>query len=250
MDIDVKEEPSASSPMKRESGRGSAFARGASESVPEFLSRLPPSTTKAESVGPWIWVDNPHDKVSNAELGDRATLIDKGQELLYAFENEKARLEAEHDKSKAKTKAGLTRKLNPLRRTLEQDLFALARETGITAGKWMLFPTPDQVDQTWKTVATAVVEGELGIGAKVAADDGLGGARLIAMYTRDYADKSDVKRVLERLVDLGLVAARERPIYYKCDVLTYLNIMGNNPYGLKASMCSSRDVLSGKLDEA
>lgn len=179
--------------------------------------------------------------------GDIATLVRKGNELLQAYEDEVAPLHAAHDKSGAKTTAALTRKLNPLRRKLEQNISALAKETGVTCGKWMFFPSVDYVDSIWKTVITALDNGELGNTAKVATDDGSGQVRLICVYTDDFGDIKDVKRVLETLVQKRLVDEESRPIYYKCDAYTYLDIKSNNPYGLKASLFSSRDVLSGKV---
>ena len=141
----------------------------------------------------------------------------------------------------------MTRKLNPLRRALEEDIFKLARENGIVSGKWMLFPTADQVDKYWAKVAEATGHGELGFGAKVATDAGNGRARGMMVYTRDYEDIEDVRRVLQKLVELGLVRDEQKPIYYKADAYTYLEILGDNPYGLKASLFSSRDVLAGKV---
>ncbi|EAW09476.1 DUF1917 domain-containing protein [Aspergillus clavatus NRRL 1] len=221
-------------------------ARSPNESADEFLARLAPSTTKEEDVGPWIFVSNPN-RNSNPDGPAITELVRKGTELLHGFENQKASLEAEHDRSGSKSKEALTRKLNPLRRSLEQGIFALARKTGVVSGKWMMFITPDRVNRYWGAVAAATVAGELGDAAKVATEGGSGSPRLIAIYTRDYADLDDVKRVLEKLIDLGLVKQDERPIYYKCDALTYLSIMSDNPYGLKASMASSRDVLTGKV---
>lgn len=190
-----------------------------------------------------MWGPKPH----ATEGGDIPAFTRKGRELLEAYEEKSSTLRAAHEKSGAKTTAGLTRKLNPLRRTLEQNIFELAKETGVTAGKWMLFPSVDQVDSTWKKVVTAMDEGNLGDAAKVATDDGSGQARLICVYTRDFSDKEDVKRVLKTLVETGLMDEESRPIYYKCDAYTYLDIKSKNEYGLKASLFSSRDVLSGKV---
>ena len=190
-----------------------------------------------------MWGPKPH----ATEGGDIPGFTRKGTELLEAYEEESSRLRAAHEKSGAKTTASLTRKLNPLRRTLEQNIFELAKETGVTSGKWMLFPSVNDVDSIWKTAVTAMDEGKLGDAAKVATDDGSGDVRLICVYTRDFSDKEDVKRVLKTLVETGLVDEESRPIYYKCDAYTYLDIKSKNEYGLKASLFSSRDVLSGKV---
>jgi hypothetical protein len=218
--------------------------RDEKEPVAQFLSRLPPSTTQLTFTRPWIWMHNP--KVPSTEDGDIPTLLRKGRELLQEYENESTVLREAHDKSGAKTTAALTRKLNPLRRELEKNILALARETGVTHGKWMLFPTPDQVDAYWDAVVKAMERGELGDVAKVALNDGSGKARLICVYTADFEDTEDIKRVVKKLVDIGLVEKGTRPIYYKCDAYTYLEISSKNDYGLKASMFSSRDVLEGK----
>lgn len=227
-------------------------SRQTTESVPEFLSRLAPSTTRSSAVGPWIYVYNP-DEGRGVRDEDLASFTARGTELLYGFENEKTRLEAEHAKSRSKSKSTvwLARKINPLRRALEEDVFALAREKNVVTGKWMLFPSAGDVDRVWEAVANATVQGEL-VAAKVATYDSDEDRenkkpRLLAVYTRDYEDRGDIKLVLQRLIELGVVRKDERPIYYKCDALTHLGIKSDNPYGLKASLFSSRDVFMGKI---
>ncbi|CAG8185360.1 unnamed protein product [Penicillium nalgiovense] len=218
--------------------------RGKTESIARFLSRLPPSKTESASVGPWIWMYNPH--MSPRPEGDVPTLLRKGRELLQEYEDESAMLREKHDKSGAKTTAALTRKLNPMRKELEKGILDLARESGVIGGKWMLFPTVDQVDEFWGVVVRAMEKGELGDVAKVATDDGGGESRLICVYTDDFGDVEDVKRVVSKLVDIGLVGKGPRSVYYKSDAFTHLEISSKNEYGLKASMYSSREVLEGK----
>ncbi|KAJ9492751.1 hypothetical protein VN97_g489 [Penicillium thymicola] len=220
--------------------------RGKNEPIARFLSRLPPSATEAADVGPWIWMFNPHMPSKQNEDGDIPTLLRKGRELLQEYENESAVLREAHDKSGAKTTAALTRKLNPMRKELEKNILDLARETGVTSGKWMLFPTVDRVDEFWGAVVRTMEKGELGDVAKVATDDGGGENRLICVYTNDFGDVEDVKRVVSKLVDIGLGGKGPRPVYYKSDAFTHLEINSKNEYGLKASMYSSREVLEEK----
>lgn len=225
-------------------------ARGRNEPVHDFLSRLPPSTTKEEFIGPWIFVSEPNRRkgIDEEEEEDLARFIVKGNKLLGEFENEKSKLEEEHDRSGAKTKVPFTRKLNVHRRALEEDIFALARENSVVSGKWMLFPSVGRVDAVWKAVVEATVAGELGYGAKVATDAGDRKARGMMIYTKDYEDVEDVRQVLEKLIELELVNTEQRMgIYYKADAFTYLRILGDNPYGLKASLYSSKDILAGKV---
>lgn len=95
----------------------------------------------------------------------------------------------------------------------------------------------------------ATVSGELGHAAKVATNlrdcnhRGWG----IKIYTRDYKDIDDIQRVLRKLIELDLVENDKQAIYYKADAYTCLRILEDNLYGLKASLFSSKDVLSGKV---
>lgn len=170
-----------------------------------------------------------------------------GTAELRAHEDKISQVCAEHAKKpkKTQTPAALTRELTKHRVDLERSLFALARETGVVSGKWMLFISPAKVDEVWGVVAEATAKGELGFGAKVATaaagDGGSTKTRLICIYTKDYEDRADVERVLRKMAELELVDLDGRPIYYKCDAYTHLDIKGGNVWGLRASMYSSRD---------
>ncbi|KAE8382860.1 hypothetical protein BDV26DRAFT_288163 [Aspergillus bertholletiae] len=215
------------------------------ESVPDFLARLPPSATESGSAGPWIYVSAPGAWREEEEATkDLAGFVRRGTEMLRGFEERRVAVEAEMQGTSALARG---RKLVPLRRGLEREILALARETGVVSGKWMLFLGEEVVDRVWGVVVAETLEGRLGVAAKVATREDGGKARLLAVYTRDFGDVEDVRRVLKRLVELGLVKKEERPIYYKCDAYTYLQITSGNSYGLKASMFSSREVLERKV---
>jgi len=109
----------------------------------------------------------------------------------------------------------------------------------------MLFPRLDDASRYWYKVAEATTDNRLGTGAKIST--GLGEAReerLICIYTKDFSDMDDVRRVLDGLVELDFVNLNSpRGIYYKPDAYTYLDINSGNEYGLQASLYSSRDLL-------
>jgi hypothetical protein len=93
----------------------------------------------------------------------------------------------------------------------------------VRSGKWMLFPTVEQTNETWRNVQLLLASGGLGLTAKcsVAPDPALGrSANVICIYTRDYEDVGDVARVLSTL--------RERwptsPLNYKTDDATRSNV--------------------------
>ncbi|KAL9127983.1 MAG: hypothetical protein Q9217_003244 [Psora testacea] len=220
--------------------------RHLSETVSEFLARLPPYSTQTTDHGPWIYIANPSyrfDPTSEDLRGFKKSAT----ELLENFSNLQANTEASMDEAKSLPRRTLT----PLRKQLERDIFNLARQKGITSGKWMLFPPPEDVDRVWKLVAQATADEELGHAAKVATDDGAGNrrARLVCVYNEDYADKGEVKRILQRLDRMGLVRGKEaigetRGIFYKADAYSWLEINGGNEWGLRPSLYSSKEVLA------
>ncbi|KAL8771779.1 MAG: hypothetical protein Q9209_002970 [Squamulea sp. 1 TL-2023] len=227
---------------------GSICGRQLNESVEEFLKRLPPLTTTVSSEYPWIFIANPH-ATSRPTDKNQTSFMKAAEEMLRDFSEKNNEIEAS---MAGKAKASVTRKLTPLRKALENDLLAAAKKRHFTSGKWMLFPYPEDVNRQWAMIAETTVNRELGIAAKVAPDDGKGDrvARLICIYTKDFSDMDDVKRVLERLVELGLVkkkgAANEQGIYYKADAFTELGINSGNEWGLKASLYASRDLLEDR----
>lgn len=77
--------------------------------------------------------------------------------------------------------------------------------------------SPEDVNEVWALIAKNTASGDLGIAAKVAPDGGDNGRnqRLICVYTKDYDDLEDIKRVLLKLKDLGCVSRKGRAIYYK-----------------------------------
>lgn len=219
-------------------GRADSWQLG--ESIAEFTKRLPPSTSRLDDVGPWIWVANPY---SNNQKGGRiGEFKEAGEELLRQYRETKSRVEAENP---GKAKSTITQRLASERESLKEQIKELARSTGVLSGKWMFFPTLEKLPQLWRSIAEGVTENRLGTGAKVATDNGSPNAatRLICVYTKDFSDTDDVLRVLEELVKMGLVEENSQGIYYKCDAYTWLDINRDNEYGLPASIYSSKEML-------
>ncbi|KAI9816495.1 MAG: hypothetical protein M1827_001627 [Pycnora praestabilis] len=220
---------------------GLLSARQLSETVSEFLNRLPALTTQCSEIGSWIWIANLYSERRPLQE-DLAALTTKGKALLEGFLERKRAVEGEME---GRPKATVRRRLGAERKALEEGLVDVAVETGCTSGKWMLFPMPPHVPRIWSLIAHAVSTNDLGIAAKVATDEGKGDRlpRLICVYTKDFNDVKDVRRVVRKLVDMGVVE-RGMSVYYKCDAYTHLGISSGNEYGLKASLYASKDVLA------
>lgn len=239
---------------------GVPYAWQLSERVDDFLERLPPSTTEATPDCPWIYICNPfvdaqdrsgapprgcEDEGPQRPGAQLSLFVEGASERLRMFENIRAHLVSATSSSQAFAL------ISKERGDAVADIAALAQNLGVTCGKWMLFPEPDEVDEVWAVVARATARGELGVAAKVAPrpEDGVMGdadkrARLICVYTADFGDKQDVGRVLLSLKKLGLVPPTGRPIYYKTDAYTYLGIAGGNKWDIKASLYDSRQIVS------
>lgn len=84
-------------------------------------------------------------------------------------------------------------------------------------GKWLIFLSPKNIDAYWQRIKQAVEQGRLWSQAKAStAASGTvkrGGAHVICVYTYDYADSVDARRIRETLRELGI----QRPIKYKAD---------------------------------
>lgn len=86
------------------------------------------------------------------------------------------------------------------------------------SGKWLVFVDKKDIDDVWAKIKKAVEEGKLGSEAKVATAKPNPHAtnpntKVICVYTYDYADEQDVRRIREELRKLGITTR----IPYKAD---------------------------------
>ncbi|KAM0285487.1 hypothetical protein ACHAQH_001437 [Verticillium albo-atrum] len=236
---------------------GIPYAWQLTETIDDFLSRLPPATTEASEEVPWIFVCNPYiprkaraeaqnqrirgneDEAPEEEGTQLGTAVEGGTERLHILTNFLMGLERTN-----KAKGVKTREANKERKAAVEDILKLAHACRVRAGKWMLFCDPEVVNEVWGLVAKATANNELGIAAKVAprSDDTGRKERLICIYTADFRDMPDVTRVLRGLQELGVVETMKKAIYYKPDAFTYIGIAGGNSWGLKASIYNSIDM--------
>ena len=89
------------------------------------------------------------------------------------------------------------------------------------AGKWLIFQEPGLADEAWIKVRNATVARESGISAKVSTSkpnpESRDNRKVIYVYTKNWADETDVMRVREVLRRLGFT---ER-IGYKRNIETF-----------------------------
>ncbi|KAL2210737.1 DUF1917-domain-containing protein [Sarocladium strictum] len=236
---------------------GVPYAWQLTESLDDFLTRLPPATTPQSLTLPWIFICNPYiPRVAKGE-GDSQTITlnedeapeEPGSRPRVVAEGGLERLQLMTEFMNGLRKRGgsstaVEKDINKERKQAVDDILNLAHAARVRAGKWMLFCPPGEVNDIWSAVARATANNELGIAAKVAPkseDEDPRKDRLVCVYTADFRDREDVGRVLQRLRELKLVEAKGRPIYYKPDAFTYIGIASGNPWELRSSIYSSKE---------
>ncbi|KAF1840274.1 DUF1917-domain-containing protein [Cucurbitaria berberidis CBS 394.84] len=211
------------------------------ETVDDFVKRIHPLSTLAVTCD-WIWVANPYhnprDKYACPRVEQFTT---RGMELLKQSRQDRQAMQANDSQG---SKGMLTKFLNQEGKALQQRIADLAEENNVLSGKWMLFPKSEDVTRMWKLIVKGVIDDRLGTAAKVATDDGRD-ERLICVYTRNFRDANDVRRVLCELEAMGLLNSG-RTLYYKPDAYTYLDINSTTAtqYGLQASLHNSRSMMA------
>ncbi len=86
------------------------------------------------------------------------------------------------------------------------------------SGKWLLFDSISAIDSYWLRIGKAVQEGRLGPSAKVSTAKDNPNAknpltRVICIFTEDFNDREDVRRVERELRALGI----KNRLVYKLD---------------------------------
>lgn len=94
-------------------------------------------------------------------------------------------------------------------------------------GKWLVFVPAGQIDRCWEQIRLATEQGRLGISAKAATARVSELAvsprmKLICVYTRNWQDQDDVRRVLRQLRGLGVTWR----LSYKTDEATLSGVYG------------------------
>ncbi|UNI17364.1 hypothetical protein JDV02_003710 [Purpureocillium takamizusanense] len=237
---------------------GVPYAWQLTETVDDFLARLPPLTTEQSGQVPWIFICNPYIPREEKRNGDSGLIkgnedeapTEEGSKVQWVVQGGMERLGILEDVHRMLQEAGksesfIRQEMYKQRKKAGLDILHLAHAGKVRTGKWLLFCPPAEVNETWAMLANATANNELGIAAKVAPRPASGDERkerLICVYTADFHDKADVGRVLKRLRELRLVESKGRVLYYKPDIYTYVGIAHGNPWGLGASIYSSRDV--------
>jgi hypothetical protein len=89
-------------------------------------------------------------------------------------------------------------------------------------GKWMIFVSAEDIDRAWAIIDHVTITDRLGPASKVSTNYRRNPSRVICVYTRDYSDLSDMRRVLAWLRHLGF----NHTLSYKEDNATRARLYG------------------------
>lgn len=87
------------------------------------------------------------------------------------------------------------------------------------SGKWCLFHDKSEVDDAWVKIKEAIESDTLAPLAKVSTWHSAqqhGGSHVTCIYTYDYTDETEVKRIRDKLTELGYT----QPLKFKRDIDT------------------------------
>jgi Domain of unknown function (DUF1917) len=124
---------------------------------------------------------------------------------------------------KSERKISVSSEPKPSQVTHEYWLYAKRKrgdypDTTANSGKWLIFTPISQIDEVWTKIKLATEDGCLGESAKVATAKPNPivtnpGMKVICVYTYDWTDEADVRRVRQELRALGITSK----IPYKAD---------------------------------
>lgn len=225
---------------------GFTTLKHAEESVNDFLARAKPSA--GSECGPWLKIDDPRHPTSSPPRLEEFKVSAK--RLLSHYRTR--RLEEAAGDTDSESDGGQHPLLPEVKssRRISTAILAIATQTSVTSGKWILHVEGGKVDGAWGKAARATFEGRLGHTTTVATAPREGEtSHVLFVHTRDYGDAEDVKRVLTELRRLHLVPEppASQPIYYKCEAFSQLDLRHGNLYGITGvSMYNSNKMLSGR----
>ena len=173
-------------------------------------SNLPSSVSYEEE--PWVWANDFEPAILSGKRPrpDEET-IDLGRAIVgRRFEQSKDGKSLRLVLDKGRFEVPLT----------VEAIDSLALRTRLLNGKWLVYRPREQIDEAWLSIAKATFDKTLGNGAKVSTREQDNRRHVICVYTDNYLDLEDVKRVRELLREMGFTDR----LCYKPDIYTYLDI--------------------------
>ena len=111
----------------------------------------------------------------------------------------------------------------------KQYIAELAKQHGITSGKWMFFVASSHADSSWTCLATAASQGLCGNHVKVSSRDSRG-RHAFCVYVKDYLSPSFLDASRKEIEHLRLPNVDQ--LLFKPDIYSWLEIHAGNKWGI------------------
>ena len=179
----------------------------------KYLETFPPSQASCEDLA-WIQVLYAHPE-NVTSLGAQATRIDTI---------------SEDDRLDDVSRAWLLY-TNQARKTLDATIYIanLAKQYGITSGKWMFFIESVYADAAWTCLATATSRDLCGHHVKVSSRDNRG-RHAFCVYVKDYITAGHLDATRKKIEALRLPNVDQ--LLFKPDIYSWLDIHSGNIWGI------------------
>jgi len=207
------------------------------EDVEDFLTRCAPSRMNGKSR---IAIKNPWD-IERSEGNVESALKMLETPLLEAISDWNTIVADDTLNKSAKSLKKIEHREN-----LKDLILTTAAQNEVVSGKWIIHAGSNTVDFQWSGIATGTYDGLLGTKAEVLGNNGMG-IQVIFVFTPDFRDLKDVKRVLD-----GVQKAlqwKPRSIAYKPLIYSLLKITTENPYHLRPAIFTSRELEETETEE-
>ncbi|SCV73417.1 BQ2448_7343 [Microbotryum intermedium] len=272
-----------------ESRPGKSHLVGPTTETKAFLKRSKPSANNMHF--PWYWVVIPRSKddkdgalkpADEQSLESRVEFMQQGQVLVETLTQDCKHIAATAPvRGNKKTGAKSQKELREIEHAKFNDqVAALAKKSNLLTGKWLLYPTAENVDAIWAKLVNAIAKPDGALAktgsvhtAKVSthAEEGqsvtfvprasafsyeterwillrtLRRGYVICVYCDDSWDRDGVGKAFKCLVrDLGLISSA-----YKSDANTLLGIDSKHSSGIRSSLYGKTDFMTkDEIDQA
>ncbi|KAL1407365.1 hypothetical protein Q8F55_006787 [Vanrija albida] len=219
--------------------------------IEDFIKKHRPSILSQDDA-PWLWARNGGGESTDPEAEDKehTKAIGKGQVIVDGLVKKIKKIDSDGSIPVRASKGVKSKKVvrDEACDETTKALKNLSEESGWTTGKWMLFPSNENVDGVWSRIARSVASGALkdaGVDvAKVATSNAEGSSQLICIYVNNIYDKEAMTKVLKTLLtEHGI-----EPSSSKSDLYTALGIDSKHESKLRSTIWQPKELIEGGVD--
>jgi hypothetical protein len=199
--------------------------------IEEWCNIVKPSSITSEQGCIWLSVDNPLHENTEQSINTEINLAQACEKIQTDILKPLLQLKIKRKKIKEQA---------------HHDILEHARNIKYTTGKWCLFCSKYSLDESWKRLAEATYNNELGISIKVPAaapslpstsSSSFNSDTLISIYLSSFDDEEKINKCLLRLLEIKKqYDLTYRVSGFKPDIFSALQLNSTNEYKVPVTM--------------